>query len=129
MEHAVGRKIAERSTRGRLTHQQPRRESRESSADGVPTHEEEEERRRRPPLPPPATTPVAMRTRSLTFPPPPPRADITTDSATSTPRNRLRLSTREGDYPPQRTMPRRTAAPIGGSTRQEPLAHPTRLCS
>ena len=35
VEHTVGRKIAERSARGRLTHQQLGREGRDSSADGV----------------------------------------------------------------------------------------------
>ena len=127
VEHAVVRRIAERSARGRLTHQQPHRDARESSADGVPTREEEEERRRRPPLPPQATASVAMRTRSFTFTPPPPRADVTTDSATSTPRNRLRLRPREGDYSPQRPMPKRTSAtPIGGSVQQQPFATPHR---
>ena len=128
VEHAVGRKIAERSARGRLTYQQPHQESRDPSTDGVSTREEEQERRKRPPLPPPATPKTAARTRSLTFPPPPPRADSATESATSTPRNRgiMRLRTKEVDHPPQRTMPRRTAIPIGGSTQQQPLATPQR---
>ena len=129
VEHTVGRKIAVRSARGRLTHQQPRQESRDSSADGVPTREEEQERRKRPPLPPPAPPKTAARMRSLTSPPPPPpRADSATESATSTPRNRgiMRLRTKEVDHPPQRTMPRRTATPIGGSTQQQPLATPQR---
>ena len=127
VEHAVGRRVAEKSARSRLAQQQQQRGPRESSADGVPTREEEEERRRRPPMPPPASTSGALRLRSRNHPPPPPRADATTDSATSTPRNRLRLRPREGDNPPQRTMPRRTAStPIGGAAQQQPLATPQR---
>ena len=125
VEHAVGRRIAERSARGRVA--QPQRNPRESSADGVPTREEEEERRRRPPAPPPASASRGLRMGPRTFPPPPPRADATTDSATSTPRNRLRLRPRDGDNPPQRTMPRRTdSTPIGGTVQQQPLATPQR---
>ena len=127
VEHAVGRRVAEKSARSRAAQQQQLRGPRESSADGVPTREEEEERRKSPPMPPPASTPGALRLRSRNLLPPPPRVEVSTDSATSTPRNRLRLRPREGDNPPQRTMPRRTVStPIGGPAQQQPLATPQR---
>ena len=127
VEHAVGRRVAEKSARSRVAHQQQLRGTRESSADGVPTREEEEERRRRPPMPPPASTPGALRLRSRNLPPPPLRTDVSTDSATSTPRNRFRLRPRDGDNPPQRPMPKRTdSTPIGGTVQRQPLATPQR---